>query len=109
MLAGSRLATTGAQQTSGSVLARPVPPPSQRPGRGAQPAVAARAVAGMETATLTLDAAGTRDAGDTRPTEAALRAALTSDICQEHVRQAITCAFRLRAACAIICSQLGFM
>ena len=53
----------------------------------------ARAVASMEPATLTRDAAGTRDAGDTRPTEAALRAALTTDICQEHVcRPASTCA-----------------
>ena len=45
----------------------------------------------MESATLTRDAAGTREAGDTRPTEAALRAALTTDICTEHVRHTRTC------------------
>ena len=52
-------------------------------------AVSAPAVAGMEPATLARGAADTRDAGDTRPTEAALRAALTTDICQEHVCQPV--------------------
>ena len=61
----------------------------------------------MESATLTRDTAGTRDAGDTRPTEAALGAALTTDICQEHVRQQRTAA-PVCACFAIVCSDRVF-
>ena len=43
----------------------------------------APAAASMEAATLTRQPA--TDTIDTRPTEAALRGALTNDICQEHV------------------------